>query len=202
MKVLNNMVCASTLAATFEAMVLGAKAGLDADAMLRVLQVSSGRNFHTEDKIGRNVLPGTFDYGFQLGLMLKDVGLCLALADELGVPMPSSEAVRGLYEEAVRRSGETADITTLIAPLEEWAGPRSGALDALGRDDLALEAIHDVGRDRERGGRGGGGGVAHVQRPLGREKTKSSTRLPSRATACARTPAKPPSRSSARSSGT
>jgi hypothetical protein len=30
--------------------------------------------------------------------------------------------VRGLYEEAVRRSGETADITTLIAPLEEWAG--------------------------------------------------------------------------------
>jgi 3-hydroxyisobutyrate dehydrogenase-like beta-hydroxyacid dehydrogenase len=105
-----------------EAMVLGAKAGLDADAMLRVLQVSSGRNFHTEDKIGRNVLPGTFDYGFQLGLMLKDVGLCLALADELGVPMPSSEAVRGLYEEAVRRSGETADITTLIAPLEEWAG--------------------------------------------------------------------------------
>jgi 3-hydroxyisobutyrate dehydrogenase-like beta-hydroxyacid dehydrogenase len=122
MKVLNNMVCASTLAATLEAMVLGAKAGLDADAMLRVLQVSSGRNFHTEDKIGRNVLPGTFDYGFQLGLMLKDVGLCLALADELGVPMPSSEAVRGLYEEAVRRSGETADITTLIAPLEEWAG--------------------------------------------------------------------------------
>ena len=52
MKVLNNMVCASTLAATLEAMVLGAKAGLDADAMLRVLQVSSGRNFHTEDKIG------------------------------------------------------------------------------------------------------------------------------------------------------
>jgi 3-hydroxyisobutyrate dehydrogenase len=122
MKVLNNMICASTLAATFEAMVLGAKAGLDADAMLRVLQVSTGRNFHTEDKIGRCVLPGTFDYGFQLGLMLKDVGLCLALAEELGVAMPSSEAVRGLYEEAVRRGGEAADITTLIAPLEERAG--------------------------------------------------------------------------------
>ncbi|MEA2179030.1 MAG: hypothetical protein QOG77_2327 [Solirubrobacteraceae bacterium] len=122
MKVLNNMVAASTLAATLEAMVLGAKAGLDGDAMLRVLQVSSGRNFHTEDKIGRNVLPGTFDYGFQLGLMLKDVRLCLALADELGVHMPSSQAVQGLYAAAVEQEGETADITRLIAPLEQAAG--------------------------------------------------------------------------------
>lgn len=122
MKVLNNTVAAATLAASLEAMVLGAKAGLDADAMLRVLKVSSGRNFHTEDKIGRCILPGTFDYGFQLGLMLKDVRLCLSLAEELGVPMPSSEAVHDLYATAVEGQGEAADITTLIAPLEEWAG--------------------------------------------------------------------------------
>lgn len=58
MKVINNMVSVSALAISSEAMVLGAKAGLDANVMIDVLNAGSGRNSATVDKIPKFVLPG------------------------------------------------------------------------------------------------------------------------------------------------
>ena len=65
------------MAATSEAMVMGVKAGLDPSVMLDVINAGSGRNTASEDKFPRIVLPGTFDFGFATGLMLKDVKLCI-----------------------------------------------------------------------------------------------------------------------------
>jgi 3-hydroxyisobutyrate dehydrogenase-like beta-hydroxyacid dehydrogenase len=96
MKLVNNLLSAANLAAAFEALVLGAKGGLDPDLMVQVINVSTGRNSATLDKVPRAVLPGTFDYGARLSTMVKDVTLGLEEAHALGVPMWAHETVAQL----------------------------------------------------------------------------------------------------------
>ena len=79
MKLVNNLISAANMAASFEALVLGAKGGLDPDLMVDVINASTGRNSATLDKVPKAVLPGTFDYGAKdiaLGLTRASRGLC------------------------------------------------------------------------------------------------------------------------------
>jgi len=122
MKLANNVLSATAMAATSEAMVMGVKAGLDPRVMLEVINAGTGRNTATEDKFGRAVLPGTFDLGFTAALMLKDVKLCLAEAKILGVPMEVIEAVAGCFQLTCEELGAEADITAVVQPIEARAG--------------------------------------------------------------------------------
>jgi len=102
--------------------VLGAKGGLDADQMVKVINVSTGRNSATLDKIPRAVLPGTFDYGAHLTTMVKDVVLGLKEAEALGVPMWVHEQVGLLWRFGEQQGLGRQDLTSLITVLEGWAG--------------------------------------------------------------------------------
>ena len=79
-KVLNNLLSASAIAITGEALALGVHGGLSARTLLDVFNSSSGRNTASADKFPKHVLPRTFGAGFRLELMHKDVQLCLAEA--------------------------------------------------------------------------------------------------------------------------
>ena len=57
MKLVNNLISAANMVSAYEALVLGAKAGLDADLMVDVINASTGRNSATTDKIPKAVLP-------------------------------------------------------------------------------------------------------------------------------------------------
>lgn len=122
MKLINNICSAAALAITSEAMVMGAKAGLDADIMVEVLNSGSGRTSASADKIPRFVLPRGFDFGFAIALSLKDIRLCLEEAERLGVPMLVGNAVRMLFSITQADLGPEADMTAIIRPLEKWAG--------------------------------------------------------------------------------
>ena len=122
MKLVNNLLNATALAASSEAFVLGVKAGLDPEIMLRVINESTGRNSATLDKFPRSILPRTFDWGFSTDLMYKDVKLCLEQAETLGVPMWVGCAVRQLWSYAVGQGGGPRDFTTIIQYIEAWAG--------------------------------------------------------------------------------
>ncbi len=121
MKLINNICSAAALAITSEAMVMGAKAGLDADVMIEVLNAGSGRTSASVDKIPRFVLPRGFDFGFAISLSLKDIRLCLEEAERLGVPMMVGNAVRMLFSITKADLGPDADMTAIIRPLEKWA---------------------------------------------------------------------------------
>jgi 3-hydroxyisobutyrate dehydrogenase-like beta-hydroxyacid dehydrogenase len=69
MKLINNLLSATSLAASSEAFVLGVKAGLDPEIMLKVINKSSGRNSATLDKFPRSILPRTFNWGFKNDLI-------------------------------------------------------------------------------------------------------------------------------------
>src|SRR5258706_5700462 len=113
MKLCNNFLSAAAMTATSEAMVMGVKAGLDPRVMLDVINSGTGRNTATEDKFGRVVLPRTFDLGFTVGLMTKDLKLCLAEGKALGVPMQVAEAGTRVLQLACDENGPAKDLTTL-----------------------------------------------------------------------------------------
>lgn len=122
MKLANNMLSATALAATSEAIVMGVRAGLDAAIMVDVINAGSGRNSASQDKFPRAVLPRTFDYGFTNGLMYKDLRLCLDEADGLGVPMWVGSAVRQMFQLSTMQYGAEKDFTTIVQCVEQWAG--------------------------------------------------------------------------------
>lgn len=122
MKLINNLMAATTLAATAEVMVMGVKAGLSADVMIDVLNAGSGGTHASRDKFPRAVLPRTFDYGFATGLMAKDVRLYLDEATALGLPVELAETVQRVWEQTLRAEGPESDFTSVIKPMEQAAG--------------------------------------------------------------------------------
>jgi 3-hydroxyisobutyrate dehydrogenase-like beta-hydroxyacid dehydrogenase len=121
MKLANNLLSATAMAISSEAIVMGVKAGLDPQVMVDVINSGSGRNTATQDKFPRSVLPRSFDYGFATGLM-KDVKLCLEEAEALGVQMWVGAAVRQLWQFANAELGPASDFTAIVQCIEEWAG--------------------------------------------------------------------------------
>jgi 3-hydroxyisobutyrate dehydrogenase len=122
MKLANNLLAASALAVTSEAMVMGVKAGLDPKTMLDVINAGSGRNSASQDKFPRAVLPGTFDFGFTTGLSYKDVRLCIEEAEAMGVPMVAGAAVREMLAVTNALYGSDSDFTSICRVVESWAG--------------------------------------------------------------------------------
>jgi 3-hydroxyisobutyrate dehydrogenase-like beta-hydroxyacid dehydrogenase len=126
MKLANNFLSATAMAATSEAVVMGVKAGLDPTVMVDVINAGSGRNTATTDKFPKAVIPRKFDLGFAIALMLKDVRLCVAEARALGVPNEVMSAVLDTWETANTEIGGDKDFTTVIQPIEKRAGVTVG----------------------------------------------------------------------------
>ena len=122
MKLANNFLSATGMAASSEAIAMGVKAGLDPGLMVEVINAGSGMNTATTQKFPRSVLPGTFDYGFGMGLMVKDVRLFLAEAEALGIPIEVAQAVGRLWEKALAEFGAESDFTELAKTVEHGAG--------------------------------------------------------------------------------
>lgn len=122
MKLANNLLAATALVISSEAMVMGVKAGLDPNMMLDIINAGSGRNSATQDKFPRAVLPGTFDFGFATGLSYKDVRLCVDEGESLGVPMIVGAAVREMLAVTNATYGADSDFTSICRVVESWAG--------------------------------------------------------------------------------
>jgi len=122
MKLANNLLTASALALSAEAIVMGTKAGLDPEIMLDVINAGSGRNTATQDKFPRAILPRSFDFGFAAGLMQKDVALYVRTARSLGVPIDVAGAVERIWSKTLAEFGPEADFTNIVRGYEQRAG--------------------------------------------------------------------------------
>lgn len=126
MKLANNLLSATAMAATAEAVAFGVKAGLDPATMIEVINAGSGRNTASTDKFPRAVLPRTFDFGFTNGMMYKDARLCLEEAGAAGVPMPVGQVVRDQWQKVVESLGAERDFSTVALLAEQAAGVTIG----------------------------------------------------------------------------
>ncbi|MEU1164164.1 NAD(P)-dependent oxidoreductase [Streptomyces sp. NPDC005921] len=113
LKLANNFLSATALAATSEAVAFGLAAGLDMATMLDVLNESSGRSAATEDKFPAHVLTGRYAAGFANSLMEKDVRLYLRAVAEQGGPAAIGEAA-GIVWGRFARAEPGADFTRIF----------------------------------------------------------------------------------------
>jgi 3-hydroxyisobutyrate dehydrogenase len=113
-KALNNLLSATHLLVTCEAILAGERFGLDPETMLAIFNSSSGRSGSTENKWPTFILPGTFDSGFGLRLMLKDMRIATGLAEQVGSPDPLGHAAAELWARAAESLEATADHTEIV----------------------------------------------------------------------------------------
>ena len=121
-KALNNYLSAVALAATAEAKLAGESFGIEPATMLEILNHSTGRNSATEQKYPAFVLPRSFNSGFALGLMAKDLRIALGLAESLGTPSAFLAECTALWSHAEALLGSGADNTEIVRYLEGSAG--------------------------------------------------------------------------------
>jgi 3-hydroxyisobutyrate dehydrogenase-like beta-hydroxyacid dehydrogenase len=126
MKLVNNLLSATALAATSEAVVMAVKAGIDPKIAIDVINVGSGRNSASQDKFPNAIIPRKFDYGFATGLMYKDLRLCMDEAEALGVQMWVGNAVKQLWQLVNSQVGPQSDFTQVVEVPERWAGVQVG----------------------------------------------------------------------------
>jgi len=113
LKALNNLLSATHLLATCEAVAIGRRFGLDPKVMVDVINTSSGASVSTAVKFPSYILSASFDSGFGLGLMVKDVGIAVGLGEELGIPAALAEQTLELWREAAAGLPADADHTEI-----------------------------------------------------------------------------------------
>jgi 3-hydroxyisobutyrate dehydrogenase len=121
MKALNNLVSAAGLLIGIEALLIGQGAGLDPDLMIDVLNASTGMNNSTRNKLRQFVLSRTFDSGFGLDLMVKDLTIALDVGRDGRIPAPFAALCRELWSSAASLLGPGQDHTAVARFSERLA---------------------------------------------------------------------------------
>ena len=121
-KALNNLCSACSLLITSEVMVVATKLGLAPEKVIEVLNSSSGRSWSSQFKFPAFVLNGTFNSGFTIGLMNKDLEMATRLGRELQIPMFIGTMVHQLYNSAVAQGNGDDCHTAIIKSIEDCSG--------------------------------------------------------------------------------
>jgi len=126
-KALNNLLSATHLWISSEAVLAGERFGIDPQMFLDVVNSSSGRSGSTEQKWPRFVLPDTFDSGFSLALMVKDMKIATDLCQQLGIGTSLGEEAVKRWSEASTGLPENADHTEIVRWLRTSASHKQPA---------------------------------------------------------------------------
>ena len=126
MKALNNLVSTGGFLIGIEALLIGQRFGLDPGTMVDVLNAATGMNNSTQKKFHQFVLSRSFDAGFTMGLLDKDVSIAMQVARETATPAPVSALVRELIGAALAMFGPGADHTEMARLSERLAGSELG----------------------------------------------------------------------------
>lgn len=120
-KLANNLLSATAIVVSSEAVLLAVKSGVDPRVALEVLGRGTGRNSAVTDKFPRSVVSRRFDSGFKLGLLAKDLRLCLGAAESTGTPMLAGGLIESLVALAEGQFGSDADCLDYVRMVEQWA---------------------------------------------------------------------------------
>lgn len=127
MKALNNLVSCAGYLIGIEALIIGTKFGLDPTVMVDVLNSSTGMNNSTQKKFKQYVLPRSFDSGFPLHMMVKDIAIAMSLAKSGSVPAPFGQLCLDLWSGAKGMLGPNVDhteVARLSETLSGWQIPK------------------------------------------------------------------------------
>ena len=121
LKVMTNYLCTVHLVALCEALTVAKVAGIDLNTCYEAIRISSGNSFvhETESQV---ILNGSRDINFTMDLVIKDVGLFDAIAQDLKVPLELSPLVLQIFKDGAERYGPRELSPNIIRRLEEACG--------------------------------------------------------------------------------
>lgn len=127
-KACNQVLVAVTIAGVSEALVLGAKAGVDPLKIAKVLGAGLARCGILENR-GERMVKGDFAPGFRIRLHHKDLNIIMKTGNDYQVPLPVTSIVHELFTAAMGQGRGELDHTGLLTVLEDLAGAeaRTGA---------------------------------------------------------------------------
>lgn len=119
-KAVNQIVIAGNFLALAEGIVFGLAAGLDMEKVLEALSAGMARSAVMEMR-SRNMLDDTYPLGFKLALHLKDLGIALRTAGEVGADLPLARMVAAIEERLLEEHGEE-DMSVIATELRRRSG--------------------------------------------------------------------------------
>lgn len=122
MKLVNNLLTATIVAANAEALVLGVASGLELQTVLGVLRMTAASNTHLKNTYAEKALRRDFSPGFATRLAVKDLRLVMSLAIDQQLPVGVGAAALQLFSTACSQGHALDDYTSVITVLESLAG--------------------------------------------------------------------------------
>ena len=116
-KMMNQICIAGLMQGLSEALAFGQKAGLDGAAVVEVIAQGAAGSWQMANR-HKTMLADTFDFGFAVDWMRKDLGICLKTADEIGASLPVTALVDQFYKDVQLMGGGRGDTSSLIRRLK------------------------------------------------------------------------------------
>jgi 3-hydroxyisobutyrate dehydrogenase len=115
-KMMNQICIAGLMQGLSEALAFGEKAGLDGAAVVEVISQGAAGSWQMVNR-HKTMLADQFNHGFAVDWMRKDLGICLATADEIGAQLPVTALVDQFYKDVQLMGGGRMDTSSLIKRL-------------------------------------------------------------------------------------
>lgn len=126
-KVVNNAVGYAAMYATFEAVAVGLKAGIDIETLVAIINQGSGANFHTQRIFPAYIIPGKFDGTGAVEIGVKDLKCFLEEARRLDTRTPMADHTAHVGAAAAAAGPPGRDTMTVFHYFCDLAGvPRRG----------------------------------------------------------------------------
>jgi 3-hydroxyisobutyrate dehydrogenase len=103
-KMSNQIAIASNMMGVCEALIYSKKAGLDPSTVLKSIESGAAGSWSLSN-LGPRIIAGNFDPGFFVKHFIKDMGIALEAAEEMGLETPSLKLAKSLYEQ-LKEMGE------------------------------------------------------------------------------------------------
>jgi len=116
-KMVNQICIAGLVQGLSEAIHFAKKADLDVPTVISAIRGGAAQSWQMENR-WETMEQGTFDFGFAVDWMRKDLGICLKTANETGARLPVTALVDQFYAEVQAIGGNRWDTSSLIARLE------------------------------------------------------------------------------------
>jgi 3-hydroxyisobutyrate dehydrogenase len=120
-KMMNQICIAGLLQGLSEALHFGEKAGMDGRAVVEVISQGAAGSWQMANRHA-TMLDGEFNLGFAVDWMRKDLGICLAAADDVGASLPITAMIDQYYKDVQNMGGGRWDTSSLFARLRMLGG--------------------------------------------------------------------------------
>jgi 3-hydroxyisobutyrate dehydrogenase-like beta-hydroxyacid dehydrogenase len=121
-KLVNQIIIANTMIANVEALVFAKKCGADLNAVRKVLASATASNYVLQEWLPKTWLSGTFEGGFALDLLRKDLAAALGAAASMNYPVPATGLAYQLYTTRSAQGDGALDYSAIAKSYERIVG--------------------------------------------------------------------------------